>query len=78
MAKMSTDELLGVFADRKLDLTNVASRPGVSPWTYRFILEFWHTSPEDTAHAIEEARRLCTSVRVLGTFPAWRPEEEPE
>lgn len=66
-------ELLGVFANRGLDLTTLASRPGGSPWTYRFILEFRHGSPDEGAAAIEEAERLCTSVRVLGTFPAWQP-----
>jgi prephenate dehydratase len=68
------NELLGVFANRGLDLTNVASRPGVSPWTYRFIIEFRHASQEQGTAAIEEARGLCTGVRVLGTFPAWQPE----
>jgi len=67
-------ELLGVFANRGLDLTNVASRPGVSPWTYRFIIEFRHASPEAGAAAVGEARGLCTSVRVLGTFPAWQAD----
>jgi len=69
-------ELLGVFANGGLDLTNVASRPGVSPWTYRFILEFRHADPEKGAAAIEEAGRFCTSVRVLGTFPAWQAEPD--
>ena len=69
-------ELLGVFASSGLDLTNVASRPGVSPWTYRFILEFRHASLEEGAAAVEEAGRLCTGVRVLGTFPAWQPEAD--
>jgi prephenate dehydratase len=65
-------ELLGVFADRGLDLTNVASRPGVSPWTYRFILEFRHASAEEGSAAVEAARTFGTGIRVLGTFPAWR------
>jgi prephenate dehydratase len=66
-------ELLGVFSDRGLDLTNVASRPGVSPWTYRFILEFRHASAAEGSAAVQEAKRLCTGVRVLGTFSAWQP-----
>ncbi|MDH3423372.1 MAG: hypothetical protein OEN00_10310 [Gemmatimonadota bacterium] len=71
-------ELLGVFANKRLDLTNVASRPGVSPWTYRFILEFRHATPEEGATAIEEATGLCTGVRVLGTFTAWQADPQPE
>lgn len=66
-------QLLGVFAVRGLDLTNLASRPGVTPWTYRFILEFRHSSVEEGSEAVEEAAALCSSVRVLGTFPAWQP-----
>jgi len=66
-------ELLGVFAGRGLDLTNLASRPGVSPWTYRFILEFRHASAEQGAAVVDMARGLCTSVHVLGTFRAWKP-----
>jgi prephenate dehydratase len=62
--------LLGVFADRGLDLSHVASRPAVSPWTYRFIVEFRHASREQAKGAIEAAGRLCTRLRVLGSFPA--------
>jgi prephenate dehydratase len=65
-------ELLGVFADRRLDLTNVASRPGVSPWSYRFILEFRHATAGEAEDAVAEARALGTTVKVLGTFPAWQ------
>lgn len=70
-------QLLGVFAERGLDLTNLASRPGITPWTYRFILEFRHSSIEEGSAAIEAAGALCSSVRVLGTFPAWRPPPSP-
>lgn len=66
-------ELLGVFAHRGLDLTNVASRPGASPWTYRFILEFRHDTPKEGADAVEQARALGTTVKVLGSFRAWQP-----
>jgi prephenate dehydratase len=71
-------EMLGVFAGRGLDLTNLASRPGVSPWTYRFILEFTHGSAADAEDAIDQARGICTSVKVLGTFPAWKAEAQVE
>lgn len=67
-------QLLGVFAERGLDLTNLASRPGASPWTYRFIFEFRHASSAEAAAALEEAGELCKSVRVLGTFPAWQAQ----
>jgi prephenate dehydratase len=64
--------LLGAFAERGLDLTHLASRPGGSPWTYRFIVEFTHDRPADGEQALESARSKGASLRVLGTFPAWR------
>lgn len=64
--------LLGVFAGRGLDLSHVASRPGGTPWTYRFIVEFAHATEAEARDALEAARRLCTRLRVLGTFPARR------
>lgn len=64
--------LLGVFADRGLDLTHIASRPGGSPWTYRFIVELTHPRSEDAHEAFEAARAMGAQLRVLGTFPAWK------
>jgi prephenate dehydratase len=65
-------ELLGVFSSRGLDLSHVVSRPGGSPWTYRFILEFGHAETAPGIAAIEAASALAARFRVLGTFPAWR------
>ncbi len=66
----SLHELLGVFAARGLSLTHVTSRPAPTPWTYRFIVEFAHTSSEEAEAALEDARALTTKLRVLGTFAA--------
>jgi prephenate dehydratase len=68
----SLHRLIGVFAERGLDLSHVASRPAASPWTYRFILEFGHATAEQGVEAIEAAKALSARFRVLGTFPAWR------
>jgi prephenate dehydratase len=68
----SLHRLVGVFAERGLDLSHVASRPAASPWTYRFILEFCHATREAGEEAIEAARQVSAKLRVLGTFPAWR------
>jgi prephenate dehydratase len=65
--------LLGVFVDRGLDVTHVASRPAESPWTYRFILEFAHIDPADAGRACQEAASRGALVRELGTFVAWQP-----
>jgi len=67
--------LLGVFSDRGLDLTHIASRPGASPWTYRFILEFAHAASSEGKAALDVAEPLCARLKVLGTFPAWRRSE---
>jgi prephenate dehydratase len=69
----SLHRLVGVFADRGLDLSHVASRPAASPWTYRFILEFHHPTRDAGTEAIEAAKALSARLKVLGTFPAWRP-----
>ncbi|MBM4183638.1 MAG: bifunctional chorismate mutase/prephenate dehydratase [Gemmatimonadetes bacterium] len=65
-------KLLGVFAERGLDLSHVASRPAASPWTYRFILEFVHPTLAAGTEAIDAAKPLAARLKVLGTFPAWR------
>jgi prephenate dehydratase len=74
----SLHQLLGVFAERGLDLSHVASRPAASPWTYRFILEFGHATAEEGAQAIAAARALSARLRVLGSFPAWRSAAAPQ
>ena len=70
-------DLLGVFANRGLDLTHVASRPGGTPWTYRFIIEFRHETLDECRLAVEDATRLGARIRVLGTFSAWSPGPPP-
>lgn len=68
--------LLEIFARRELSLTHITSRPAPTPWTYRFIVELLHDSPEEGSAAVDEAGVLATELRVLGTFPAWRKEQE--
>jgi prephenate dehydratase len=64
--------LLGIFADRGLDLTHLASRPGGSPWTYRFIMELTHAQSNDAEEALAAASAMGAQLHVLGTFPAWK------
>lgn len=63
-------DLLAVFADRQLDLSHIASRPGGTPWTYAFVLEIRHASPAELNDALRAASAATRSIRVLGTFPA--------
>lgn len=69
--------LLQVFAERGLDLTHIVSRPGDTPWSYRFILEFRHGLREDGPEALEAAERGGATMRRLGTFPAWSAPATP-
>ncbi|MDP2957779.1 MAG: prephenate dehydratase domain-containing protein [Longimicrobiales bacterium] len=60
--------LLGVFAERGLDLTFVESRPAGTPWTYRFVLEFRHASRHEAEDALRVTSEMSRGVQVLGTY----------
>ncbi len=61
-------DLLGVFAERGLDLTFIVSRPTGTPWTYRFVLEFRHEEPAVVAECVRAAEGSERVVRRLGTY----------
>ncbi len=70
-------DVLLPMAREGVNLSKVESRPGPTPWSYRFILEF-QGNPESgsAARALDEARLRARSVRVLGTFRGWRKNHE--
>ena len=68
--------LLGVFAERGLDLTFVESRPAGTPWTYRFVLEFRHASRNEAEDALLATSEMSRSVQVLGTYVTHGGEAE--
>ncbi len=73
-------DVLLPMAREGVNLSKVESRPGPTPWSYRFILEF-QGNPESggVARALAAARERARSVRVLGTFRGWRKKvESPE
>lgn len=64
--------LLEPFAARGINLTKLESRPGPTPWTYRFFLEYAHDDAQAPLAAVAEARQRALSVEVLGTFAGAR------
>jgi prephenate dehydratase len=57
------------FASSGIDLSRVESRPGRSPWRYRFLFELrGRADAPRVREALSEASRTCTAFRVLGSF----------
>jgi len=73
-------DALAVFARRGINLTRIESRPSRrQPWEYVFFVDFsGHPEEPDAAAALDELHEACTSVKVLGAFPAeHRIERQP-
>ncbi len=62
---------MSVFALRDIDLTKIESRPlPGQPWEYIFYIDFaGHAAAENSAHALDNLREYCYTVRVLGSYP---------
>jgi len=64
------------FAERGLNLSKLESRPlgGGEAWRYRFFLDVdaGLEDPELRA-ALEDLERDAAAVRVLGSYPRWKP-----
>jgi len=64
-------ELLLPMSGAGINLTKLESRPGATPWSYRFFLEFAGApGGAEALAALEEVRSRSRSLRVLGTFRA--------
>ncbi|HUF11757.1 MAG TPA: prephenate dehydratase [Longimicrobiales bacterium] len=62
--------VLSAFAERRLNLSWLESRPTGQPWTYRFFMDLdADADDERTAAALGEVRRRASLLRVLGSFP---------
>jgi len=67
-------DILLPMAREGVNLSKLESRPGSTPWSYRFFLEFEGDPNQDAVtRSLDEVRRRARSVRVLGTFEPWRP-----
>jgi chorismate mutase/prephenate dehydratase len=66
-------DILLPLSQEGVNLTKLESRPGSTPWSYRFFLEFEGDPAERaTARALDLVRERARSVRVLGTFQPWK------
>lgn len=66
-------DILLPLAREAVNLTKLESRPGPTPWSYRFFLEFEGGPQEEgAARALRAVAERAQSIRVLGTFHPWR------
>jgi len=67
-------EILLPFSDEGVNLSKLESRPGETPWSYRFVLEL-DGIPDDAAvdRAMAKTQERARSVRVIGSFHPWTP-----
>ena len=64
-------DVLNVFKDTDVNLTNIESRPSKKrEWEYYFFADFLgHRSEEKVKNCLNEVRQHCLQVSVLGSFP---------
>src|SRR5215471_13469539 len=62
--------ILEVFADRKINLTKIESRPTKEkPWEYNFYLDFeGHVDDKIISEAVELIKKRAAFIRILGSY----------
>ncbi len=66
-------DVLQPFAREGVNLSKLESRPGITPWSYRFFLELEGDPRGDAvARAMADVAKVAHTVRVLGSFHPWR------
>jgi len=64
-------DMLDVFKRYNINLTNIESRPSKKrQWEYYFFMDFvGHRTDENVRKGLEEARKHCLQLSILGSFP---------
>ena len=64
-------QALHAFAESKINLTKIESRPMVgTPWEYIFFIDFiGHRTDANIKEAIEGLNKNSRSVKILGSYP---------
>ncbi len=64
-------EILGIFNKNKVNLTKIESRPTKKKaWEYMFFADLeGHMADKKTAKTVEELKKSCVFVKVLGSYP---------
>jgi len=64
-------DVLEVFKRYNINLTNIESRPSKKrQWEYYFFVDFiGHRTEEQVQKGLEEARKHCLQLSILGSFP---------
>jgi chorismate mutase/prephenate dehydratase len=64
-------DVLDVFKQFEINLTNIESRPSKKrQWEYYFFVDFLgHRTAENVQKGMEEARKHCLQLSILGSFP---------
>jgi chorismate mutase / prephenate dehydratase len=65
-------KILGQFADRKINLTKIESRPTKqTPWEYHFYLDFeGHRTEQKCKEALESIKDKTIFIKILGSYKA--------
>ena len=64
-------DVLDVFKQHNINLTNIESRPSKKrQWEYYFFVDFvGHQTDKQVQKGVEEARKHCLQLSILGSFP---------
>lgn len=66
--------MLEPFAKNKINLTKIESRPSrKKAWEYIFFVDIeGHIDDENVKKTLEEVRKECLFLKVLGSYPSWQ------